>query len=277
MTTKKSGSKKTSSKKGSATKKAVASTSKSTTKSSGKKRGAGPRASAKVAAKKLSSAKPRATRKVAKKLSASPTSEAVSATRKSAVAAGVADSQLSLFDVSSPAASRELSATPATPQPQPPTATVRPRPQTSPTEHQPSRSLRWPESVVVHTDGACRGNPGPSSIGLHFLDAQGADLDRVGERIGNQTNNYAEYTAVIRALEMAARHGVRRLTVRSDSELMVRQMQGVYKVKSEAIRPLFERVQQLQRQFTEVRFEHVRREFNAEADRLANLALDGRL
>jgi ribonuclease HI len=151
------------------------------------------------------------------------------------------------------------------------------QPQQQSQQQQPASGARWPESVVVHTDGACRGNPGPSSIGLHFLDTQGADLDRVGERIGTQTNNYAEYTAVIRALEVAARHGVRRLTVRSDSELMVRQMQGVYKVKSEAIRPLFERVQQLQRQFAEVRFEHVRREFNAEADRLANLALDGRI
>ncbi|HRK07889.1 MAG TPA: ribonuclease HI family protein [Pseudobdellovibrionaceae bacterium] len=203
-------------------------------------------------------------------MSASPTSGSASTARQSGVAAHAADSQLSLFDVSSPAASRELSATTA--------ATSRtPRPQPSPAQQQPASGARWPESVVVHTDGACRGNPGPSSIGLHFIDSQGGDLDRVGERIGTQTNNYAEYTAVIRALEVAARHGVRRLTVRSDSELMVRQMQGVYKVKSEAIRPLFERVQQLQRQFAEVRFEHVRREFNAEADRLANLALDGRL
>ena len=176
----------------------------------------------------------------------------------------VVDAQMSLFDTSplgqrGPAPATASAPIPLAVAPSGPTAT------------------RWPENVVVHTDGACRGNPGPSSIGLHFLDAQGAELDRLGEKIGMQTNNFAEYTAVIRALEVAALHGVRRITIRSDSELMVRQMQGIYKVKSEAIRPLFERVKLLQAQFAEVRYEHVRREYNVEADRLANLALDGRL
>jgi ribonuclease HI/probable phosphoglycerate mutase len=133
---------------------------------------------------------------------------------------------------------------------------------------------RWPESVVAFTDGACRGNPGPSSVGVVFLADGGEALGEVSETVGTGTNNEAEYKAVIRALEVARSHGVSQLLIRADSELMVRQMQGVYQVKAESIRPLFNRAKMLLREFRSVRFEHVRREANREADRLANEALD---
>ena len=134
----------------------------------------------------------------------------------------------------------------------------------------------WPKQVIIYTDGASRGNPGPASIGVHVTDLKGEAIAEIAEALGVQTNNYAEYTAVLRALQSAIAHGVTEVTLRSDSQLMIRQMLGEYKVKSESILPLFLSCQQLVRKIDKVHFEHVRREFNKEADALANRALDNK-
>lgn len=135
----------------------------------------------------------------------------------------------------------------------------------------------WAKSVVIHTDGASRGNPGPAALGLVVLGPDNQAIFEFAEPLGDQTNNFAEYTAVIRALELAAKGGAERVTIKSDSELLVRQLSGVYKVKSPVIKPLFFRCRELSEGFQNVSFEHVRREYNKEADALANEALDGAL
>jgi ribonuclease HI len=132
----------------------------------------------------------------------------------------------------------------------------------------------WPSAIVIYTDGACRGNPGPASIGIYITSRAGEVIAEHGETLGIQTNNYAEYMGVLRALEMARDHQVQTVELRSDSQLMVRQMQGLYKVKSPQLLPLFTKCRELAKSFSAIRFEHVRREFNVEADRLANEALD---
>ena len=139
-----------------------------------------------------------------------------------------------------------------------------------------SDKVKWPVEVIVYTDGASRGNPGPASIGVYVTAADSTPLVEYGECLGQQTNNFAEYTAVLRALMMAAKEGVKKITIRSDSELMVKQMKGIYKVKSPVIKPLHAEAISLSKKFAAVQFEHVRREFNIEADRIANEALDAR-
>jgi ribonuclease HI len=128
---------------------------------------------------------------------------------------------------------------------------------------------------TAHVDGAARGNPGPASYAVIIHDAAGREVYRLGKTIGRNTNNVAEYHGLIAALDYAASHGLRRLRIRSDSELLVRQMQGLYKVKSADLKPLHERAQKLARSLEYFAIEHVRRELNAEADALANEALDG--
>jgi ribonuclease HI len=128
---------------------------------------------------------------------------------------------------------------------------------------------------VLYCDGASRGNPGAASIGYVLLDAQGREVLAHGEAIGKNTNNVAEYSALLQGLEAAARLGVRRLRVRMDSELVVRQLLGAYKVKNAGLKPLFEAVQQQRRRFARFRIEHVPRAQNTRADALANQALDG--
>ncbi|HYM49645.1 MAG TPA: ribonuclease HI family protein [Candidatus Limnocylindrales bacterium] len=130
--------------------------------------------------------------------------------------------------------------------------------------------------VVAHTDGASRGNPGPAAIGVVIQDSQGHILLELGEALPPTTNNVAEYTAVIRALERARAMGARRVRCLLDSQLVVRQLNGAYKVRHHDMLPLYRRVLELVGAFDEVTFEHVPREMNAEADRLANLALDSR-
>jgi ribonuclease HI len=140
-----------------------------------------------------------------------------------------------------------------------------------------SKSGPAADVLILHTDGACRGNPGPSSIGVLISDQDGAVIDELAERIGVRTNNYAEYAAVIRGLERALELGAKRVHVKADSQLVVRQLEGTYRVKNEGIKPLFEMAKYLERKFEKgVTYEHVRREQNAEADALANLALDRR-
>ncbi len=124
------------------------------------------------------------------------------------------------------------------------------------------------------TDGASRGNPGPAAIGILFRQQGGPDLCAHRETIGRTTNNVAEYRAVLRALELAAGWGIERLDLCLDSELIARQLTGIYRVKSLDLRPLHQRVLFLSRGLASFRVRHVGRERNQEADRLANIALD---
>jgi ribonuclease HI len=134
---------------------------------------------------------------------------------------------------------------------------------------------RFPDVVVAYTDGASRGNPGPAAAGVVILTPQGKPLYEYAKKIGFQTNNFAEYTAVIEALKVCTEGGAKSVIVRADSQLMVRQMTGEYRVKSEIIAPLHKELTALVKLFARVDFEHVRREENIHADKLANQALDG--
>jgi len=130
-------------------------------------------------------------------------------------------------------------------------------------------------TLTANIDGASRGNPGPAAYGVILRDANGKEVLRLAKRLGRETNNVAEYYALLAALDYAAAHGITTLRIRSDSELLVRQMQGLYKVKSVGLKPLHERAAKLARQLTYFALEHVPREMNSEADALANAALDG--
>ena len=128
--------------------------------------------------------------------------------------------------------------------------------------------------VVVNCDGAARGNPGPAGAGAIVVSEQGDVLAEVAEGLGETTNNVAEYTAAVRGLEAAERVGAREVLLRSDSLLLVRQLTGQYRVKSEHLQPLHRQVKQVAARFDRVTYEHVPRERNVEADRLANLGVD---
>lgn len=127
---------------------------------------------------------------------------------------------------------------------------------------------------LANVDGASRGNPGPASYGVLVRRPDGSEVLRLKKYLGVTTNNVAEYYALLTALDYAISHGVAHLRVRSDSELLVRQMQGHYKVKSTSLKPLYEQARKLAAQLAYFSIEHVPRELNAEADRLANEALD---
>ena len=126
----------------------------------------------------------------------------------------------------------------------------------------------------ANIDGGSRGNPGPASYGVVVRNERGEIVAKLKKYIGRMTNNVAEYYGLIAALDYAQSHGVRALRVESDSELLVRQMRGHYKVKSPDLRPLFERAKKMSQTFESFRIDHVYREQNAEADALANEALD---
>jgi len=130
------------------------------------------------------------------------------------------------------------------------------------------------EIFVAHVDGASRGNPGPASYAVVIRSSDGQVVLQLGKYLGRTTNNVAEYYALITALDYAAAHNIRQLRVRSDSELLVRQMQGRYKVKSAVLKPLYERARKLANACSYFHIEHIPREQNAEADALANAALD---
>ena len=136
------------------------------------------------------------------------------------------------------------------------------------------QKTNWPKHVIVYTDGACRGNPGPSSIGVVFYTSDEEFLYEQAQAIGVQTNNFAEYEAVRTALQIAKDNKIKKLVLRSDSQLLVRQLSGEYKVKSETLKPLFMECKELSKQFQSVSYEHVMREYNERADEIANLALD---
>ena len=126
----------------------------------------------------------------------------------------------------------------------------------------------------INIDGGSRGNPGPAAYGVIIRDGRGEIVAKLKKYIGRMTNNVAEYYGLIAAMDYAQSHAIRALRIESDSELLVKQMRGQYKVKSEDLRPLFERAQKMSKTFDSFRIEHVYREQNREADSLANEALD---
>ena len=128
--------------------------------------------------------------------------------------------------------------------------------------------------VIVYADGACRGNPGPAAVAAVAYLPSGEELTSASRKIGRSTNNIAEYTAVIEGLALARGLGAVSVVVRLDSQLVVRQLNGEYRIKSEDLRPLADAVRAEASRFASCRFEHVPRKENAEADRLANRALD---
>ena len=129
------------------------------------------------------------------------------------------------------------------------------------------------ERVTIFTDGASQGNPGPAAIGVVIKDERGQIVSRISRGIGRTTNNQAEYRAIIAALEEAIRLGARQVKLNSDSELVVRQIGGKYRVKNAALKPLYQRVKQLQSHLESFAINHIPREQNTEADKLANAAL----
>jgi ribonuclease HI len=128
----------------------------------------------------------------------------------------------------------------------------------------------------LHIDGASRGNPGEAGFGVHVTRPDGTEVAGLFGYLGRATNNVAEYQALLHALRYAIGRGVRRVRIFSDSELVVRQMDGVYRVKHPGMVPLHREARALMARFDEARLSHVRREQNREADRLANQAVDER-
>lgn len=133
------------------------------------------------------------------------------------------------------------------------------------------------KKLIINTDGGSRGNPGAAGIGVIIRDEQEDIIFEHGAYIGQTTNNVAEYSALIKALETARDMGATDLLVRMDSELIVKQMQGLYKIKEPTLQELAQKVIKLKGGFTHVVFTHVRREFNKEADAQVNKALDARM
>jgi len=128
--------------------------------------------------------------------------------------------------------------------------------------------------TICNVDGAARGNPGPAAIGAVIKDETGRILGRISRTIGVTTNNQAEYQAIIAAMEKAIGMGAKQVTVKSDSELVVEQINGRYKIKNTGLRPLYQKVVQLAGSIESFAIVYVPREQNAEADALANRALD---
>jgi ribonuclease HI len=131
-----------------------------------------------------------------------------------------------------------------------------------------------PGHLIVSCDGASRGNPGPAGIGAQVTDESGAIFGEIAHGIGETTNNVAEYTAVIEGLTLAQELGAKTVTLRSDSQLLINQLTGRYRVKSEHLQPLHRRARSLGAGFERISFEHVPREQNSAADALANLGVD---
>jgi probable phosphoglycerate mutase len=128
--------------------------------------------------------------------------------------------------------------------------------------------------LIVECDGASRGNPGPAAVGVRITDTNGEVLAEIAEGIGVATNNVAEYTAAIRGLERARELGAQEVLVRSDSRLLVEQLSGRFKVKNPTLQRLHAEASSLAAGFARIRYEHVPREQNTEADRLANRGVD---
>lgn len=132
-----------------------------------------------------------------------------------------------------------------------------------------------PDTATMHIDGASRGNPGKAAYAV-VLARPGQPVIEEADTIGNTTNNVAEYSALVEGLSLAVELGVKKLHVYSDSELLVKQMNGEYKVKSDELRELYDEACSLRKQFEKVTITHVRREQNKRADQIGNDALDGK-
>lgn len=128
--------------------------------------------------------------------------------------------------------------------------------------------------ITAYIDGGARGNPGPAGFGVHIVDAEGALLAELYEGIGHATNNVAEYRGLLAALEWALEHGHTRVHIKSDSLLLVQQINGIYRIKNEGLIPLYRQARHLMARVGDVTVEHVRREHNRDADRLSNLGMD---
>src|SRR5687768_2586917 len=133
------------------------------------------------------------------------------------------------------------------------------------------------KKLIAYTDGGARGNPGPAGLGVYITDEDGNVLKEHSRYLGPQTNNYAEYMAIVDALTHAKEMGADEVDMRMDSELAVRQLNGIYKVRNPALGLLFVQVHNLRLGFRNVTFTHVRRERNKDADRLVNEAIDRHL
>ena len=131
-----------------------------------------------------------------------------------------------------------------------------------------------PQTVVAYIDGGARGDPGPAGYGVRIESQDGTLIEELHAPLGIATNNVAEYNGLLAALRWAVDHEVETLHIRSDSELLVKQMLGAYKVKHPGLQPLAARARLLTMELGRVTFEHVRREHNTEADRLSNVAMD---
>ena len=139
-----------------------------------------------------------------------------------------------------------------------------------------SSSSSSEDSIIAHIDGGSRGNPGPSGYGVAINDAAGRRVAELSDYLGVQTNNFAEYSGLLAALEYAVEHGHKALKVVSDSELLVKQMRGEYKVRNETLQQMTHEARELIGKLDSFAIRHVRREQNREADRLANQAMDNR-
>jgi ribonuclease HI len=128
--------------------------------------------------------------------------------------------------------------------------------------------------MIAHVDGGSRGNPGPAGYGAYITDGEGRRLAELSDFLGVQTNNFAEYSGLIAALEYAVEHGYGTVKAVSDSELMVKQMKGQYKVRSEALLAIYNEAKALVRKLDRFEIRHVLRHLNKDADRLANDAMD---
>jgi len=128
--------------------------------------------------------------------------------------------------------------------------------------------------IVAYIDGGARGNPGPAGYGVRIEDEMGELITEFSGFLGSATNNVAEYNGLLAALRYAREHGHRKVRIKSDSELLVKQMRGEYRVKNAGLQPLFQQAQALADDFDRIVYEHVRREQNKDADRLANVAMD---
>lgn len=169
-----------------------------------------------------------------------------------------------LSSETAPAGAEPAAAAPLVSAPPPP-------PGRRPAASRPRKALR------VWSDGAARGNPGPAGAGAVLTEVDGSVVARVGKYLGLQTNNHAEYAALLLGLEAALELGVEEVEIFSDSELLVRQLQRVYRVKSPGLKPLFERAVELMGRFRRATLRHVPREQNAQADEMSNRAIDERM
>ena len=129
-------------------------------------------------------------------------------------------------------------------------------------------------AIVAYIDGGARGNPGPAGYGVRIEDEHGTLINEFNGFLGTSTNNVAEYNGLLAALRYAQEHGHRVVHIKSDSELLVKQMRGEYKVKNAGLQPLYNQARVIALGLDRIVFEHVRREHNKDADRLANLAMD---